>query len=67
MKQKKEKQPPSKTRTHRKNTPLAPARGEGDVMPWLRPHHQTVRLHLEVNVWMKGRVAANLDFTLERG
>jgi hypothetical protein len=26
-------------------------------------HHQTVRLHREVNVWTKGRVAADLDFT----
>ena len=66
-KQRKTKQPPWKTRTHRKNTPPAPARGEGDAMPWLQPHHQTLRLHREVKVWMKGRVAADLDFTLERG
>jgi hypothetical protein len=32
-------------------------------MPWLQTHHQTVRLHREVNVWTKGRVAADLDFT----
>jgi hypothetical protein len=39
-KQRKTKQPPWKTRTHRKNTPPAPARGEGDAMPWLQTHHQ---------------------------